>query len=51
MWIQVWVGNMENISSIKVTIDNPADIAIISGYFVMVIGVGIWVSAIVFTWA
>lgn len=35
---------MENPSSGKVTINNPADIAIIVGYFVMVIGVGIWVS-------
>ncbi|TKS81426.1 Sodium/glucose cotransporter 2 [Collichthys lucidus] len=33
---------MENPSSGKVTINNPADIAIIVGYFVMVIGVGIW---------
>lgn len=28
-----------------VAINNPADIAIIVGYFVMVLGVGIWVSA------
>lgn len=32
---------MENL----VAINNPADIFIIIGYFVMVIGVGIWVSA------
>lgn len=35
---------MENPSSSKVAINNPADIVIIAGYFVMVIGVGIWVS-------
>lgn len=35
---------MENPSSDKVAINNPADITIIVGYFVMVIGVGIWVS-------
>lgn len=28
----------------KATINNPADIAVIIGYFVMVIGVGVWVS-------
>lgn len=32
---------MENPS---VTINNPADILIITGYFIMVISVGIWVS-------
>lgn len=32
---------MENL----VAINNPADIFIIIGYFAMVIGVGIWVSA------
>ncbi|XP_023689201.1 sodium/glucose cotransporter 2 isoform X1 [Paramormyrops kingsleyae] len=31
----------ENIST-KVTINNPADITVIVGYFLMVIGVGIW---------
>lgn len=36
---------MEDPSSDKVTINNPADITIIVGYFIMVIGVGIWVSA------
>lgn len=35
---------MENPSSDKVAINNPADISIIVGYFAMVIGVGIWVS-------
>lgn len=34
---------MENPSG-KVTINNLADIIIIVGYFMMVIGVGIWVS-------
>lgn len=29
----------------RVTINNPADIAVIIGYFVIVIGVGIWVCA------
>uniref|UniRef100_A0A8C4I6D0 Sodium/glucose cotransporter 2 n=1 Tax=Dicentrarchus labrax TaxID=13489 RepID=A0A8C4I6D0_DICLA len=33
---------MENLSSDKGTINNPADIAIIVGYFIMVISVGIW---------
>uniref|UniRef100_A0A3Q3M358 Sodium/glucose cotransporter 2 n=1 Tax=Labrus bergylta TaxID=56723 RepID=A0A3Q3M358_9LABR len=33
---------MENPSSNKGTINNPADICVIVGYFVMVIGVGIW---------
>lgn len=32
-------------SSDKVIINNPADIAVIVGYFIMVISVGIWVSA------
>ncbi len=41
-------GVMENATSHKVTINNPADITIIVGYFAMVIGVGIWVSAPVF---
>uniref|UniRef100_A0A8C4I6X3 Sodium/glucose cotransporter 2 n=1 Tax=Dicentrarchus labrax TaxID=13489 RepID=A0A8C4I6X3_DICLA len=36
------VGAMENLSSDKGTINNPADIAIIVGYFIMVISVGIW---------
>lgn len=27
-----------------VSINNPADISIIVGYFIMVIGVGVWVS-------
>lgn len=30
----------------NVAINNPADIIIIVGYFVMVLGVGIWVSAL-----
>lgn len=34
---------MEN-SSDKVTINNPADIIVITAYFIMVISVGIWVS-------
>lgn len=34
---------MENISN-KVTISNAADISVIVGYFVMVLGVGFWVS-------
>lgn len=29
-----------------VTINNPADIIVILGYFVIVIGVGIWVCAL-----
>lgn len=29
----------------RVAINNPADVAIIVGYFVTVLGVGIWVSA------
>uniref|UniRef100_A0A3Q3WAZ7 Sodium/glucose cotransporter 2 n=1 Tax=Mola mola TaxID=94237 RepID=A0A3Q3WAZ7_MOLML len=33
---------MENASSDKVSINNPADITIIVAYFIMVIGVGIW---------
>ncbi|KAM3616844.1 uncharacterized protein V6R79_024431 [Siganus canaliculatus] len=33
---------MEDTSSDKVSISNPADITIIIGYFIMVIGVGIW---------
>ncbi|XP_069391135.1 sodium/glucose cotransporter 2-like isoform X4 [Paralichthys olivaceus] len=33
---------MENHSSDKVTINNPADISIIIGYFLMVVSVGIW---------
>ncbi|XP_060901615.1 sodium/glucose cotransporter 2 [Labrus mixtus] len=33
---------MENPSSNKGTINNPADICVIVGYFIMVIGVGIW---------
>ncbi|KAM6933135.1 sodium/glucose cotransporter 2 [Xenentodon cancila] len=33
---------MENLSSDKVTISNPADISVIVGYFLMVISVGIW---------
>ncbi|XP_035009438.1 LOW QUALITY PROTEIN: sodium/glucose cotransporter 2 [Hippoglossus stenolepis] len=33
---------MENHSSDKVTINNPADISIIIGYFIMVVSVGIW---------
>uniref|UniRef100_A0A8C4I7H0 Sodium/glucose cotransporter 2 n=1 Tax=Dicentrarchus labrax TaxID=13489 RepID=A0A8C4I7H0_DICLA len=36
------LGAMENLSSDKGTINNPADIAIIVGYFIMVISVGIW---------
>lgn len=39
-------GAMENASSDKVSINNPADITIIVAYFIMVIGVGIWVSAL-----
>ncbi|XP_061574984.1 sodium/glucose cotransporter 2 [Cololabis saira] len=35
-------GAMENLSSEKVAISNPADISVIIGYFLMVIGVGIW---------
>lgn len=31
-------------SSENVTINNPADIAVIAGYFLMVIGVGVWVG-------
>ena len=38
-------GAMENASSNNVSINNPADITIIIAYFIMVIGVGIWVSA------
>ena len=30
--------------STQVTVNNAADITVIIGYFVMVIGVGIWVS-------
>ncbi|XP_034556695.1 sodium/glucose cotransporter 2 [Notolabrus celidotus] len=33
---------MEDPSSNKSTINNPADICVIVGYFIMVIGVGIW---------
>lgn len=33
----------------SVTIDNPADITVIVGYFVIVLSVGIWVSEHVFT--
>uniref|UniRef100_A0AAQ5Z1I0 Sodium/glucose cotransporter 2 n=1 Tax=Amphiprion ocellaris TaxID=80972 RepID=A0AAQ5Z1I0_AMPOC len=33
---------MESLSSDKVTINNPADIVIIIGYFIVVISVGIW---------
>uniref|UniRef100_A0A3B3WZP6 Sodium/glucose cotransporter 2 n=1 Tax=Poecilia mexicana TaxID=48701 RepID=A0A3B3WZP6_9TELE len=35
-------GTMAEPSSGKVTINNPADIAVIAGYFLMVIGVGVW---------
>lgn len=35
---------MGKMSSGNVTINNPADITIIVGYFIMVISVGIWVS-------
>lgn len=35
---------METPSSDKVAVNNPADITIIVGYFIVVIGVGIWVS-------
>uniref|UniRef100_A0AAQ6A8A6 Sodium/glucose cotransporter 2 n=1 Tax=Amphiprion ocellaris TaxID=80972 RepID=A0AAQ6A8A6_AMPOC len=35
-------GAMESLSSDKVTINNPADIVIIIGYFIVVISVGIW---------
>lgn len=34
---------MENSTSVTVVISNPADIVVIVGYFVTVIGVGIWV--------
>lgn len=34
---------MENSTSVKVVINNPADIVVIAGYFVTVIGVGVWV--------
>uniref|UniRef100_A0A8C6P6G1 Sodium/glucose cotransporter 2 n=1 Tax=Nothobranchius furzeri TaxID=105023 RepID=A0A8C6P6G1_NOTFU len=33
---------MEPVSSHQVTINNPADITVICGYFLMVIGVGVW---------
>ncbi|XP_013870438.1 sodium/glucose cotransporter 2 [Austrofundulus limnaeus] len=33
---------METVSSDRVTINNPADITVIVGYFLMVIGVGVW---------
>uniref|UniRef100_A0A671UJ14 Sodium/glucose cotransporter 2 n=1 Tax=Sparus aurata TaxID=8175 RepID=A0A671UJ14_SPAAU len=33
---------MENPLSDKVSVNNPADLSIIVGYFIMVIGVGIW---------
>uniref|UniRef100_A0A8D3ED78 Sodium/glucose cotransporter 2 n=1 Tax=Scophthalmus maximus TaxID=52904 RepID=A0A8D3ED78_SCOMX len=33
---------MEDPPSDKVTVNNPADITVIIGYFIMVIGVGIW---------
>lgn len=35
---------MENATSVEVVINNPADIVVIVGYFVTVIGVGVWVS-------
>lgn len=35
---------MENTTSVKLVINNPADIIVIVGYFLTVIGVGIWVS-------
>uniref|UniRef100_A0A671UAN6 Sodium/glucose cotransporter 2 n=1 Tax=Sparus aurata TaxID=8175 RepID=A0A671UAN6_SPAAU len=35
-------GEMENPLSDKVSVNNPADLSIIVGYFIMVIGVGIW---------
>ncbi|CAJ1066168.1 sodium/glucose cotransporter 2 [Xyrichtys novacula] len=35
-------GEMEDSSSNKVTINNPADICVIVGYFIVVIGVGVW---------
>lgn len=34
---------MENAKSGGVAINNPADITIIVGYFLAVIGVGVWV--------
>lgn len=34
---------MENTTSVKVAINNPADIVVIVGYFITIIGVGIWV--------
>lgn len=34
---------MENTTSVKLVINNPADIIVIVGYFLTVIGVGIWV--------
>ncbi|KAA8593783.1 hypothetical protein FQN60_004617 [Etheostoma spectabile] len=39
---------MADSSSDKVIINNPADISVIIGYFVMVISVGIWVGASLF---
>lgn len=41
---------MENPLSDKVSVNNPADLSIIVGYFIMVIGVGIWVSAPLLVW-
>lgn len=43
-------GEMENPLSDKVSVNNPADLSIIVGYFIMVIGVGIWVSAPLLVW-
>lgn len=34
---------MENTTLVKVAINNPADIVVIVGYFITIIGVGIWV--------
>lgn len=41
---------MENPLSDKVSVNNPADLSIIVGYFLMVIGVGIWVSEPLLVW-
>uniref|UniRef100_A0A8D3D8J4 Sodium/glucose cotransporter 2 n=1 Tax=Scophthalmus maximus TaxID=52904 RepID=A0A8D3D8J4_SCOMX len=38
----LFLGSMEDPPSDKVTVNNPADITVIIGYFIMVIGVGIW---------
>lgn len=34
---------MENATSAEVVLNNPADIVVIVGYFLAVIGVGVWV--------